>query len=99
MTMKSSCVMVMSALLTWAPLAAAQTADEVVEKQLTALGGRAAISKLKSRLTTGTITLTTPGGDVSGSIEALHQAPNKVRTLIKVDLTALGAGPLVIDQR
>lgn len=92
-------VMVASVLLVATHDAAAQTVDEIIEKHLAALGGRASISKLKSRSTTGTITLSTPGGDVSGSIEVLNQAPNKVRTLINVDLTALGAGPLVIDQR
>ena len=35
----------------------AQTADEVVEKYLTAIGGRAALSKLTSRTTTGTISV------------------------------------------
>lgn len=86
-------------LLGCVPVAHAQTADEVIDRSLTAVGGRAALAKLKSRSTTGTITLSTPAGDVSGSIEILSAAPNKSRTLIKADLTALGAGPLVLDQR
>jgi zinc protease len=77
----------------------AQTADAIVEKSLTALGGRAALQKLKSRSTAGTITLSTPAGDIEGSIEILNATPNKVRTLINVDLSSLGAGQLVIDQR
>jgi hypothetical protein len=77
----------------------AQTADEVIEKSIAALGGRAAHAKLKSRLTVGTILVSTPGGDFTGSVEILTAAPNKVRTLIKADLSALGAGPLVFDQR
>ena len=77
----------------------AQTADEVIEKSLAALGGRAAHAKLKSRLMTGTITLATPAGDIGGTIEILTAPPNKMRTLIKADLTALGAGPMVVDQR
>jgi hypothetical protein len=77
----------------------AQTADEVIDKSVAALGGRAAHLKLKSRTTNGTITLSTPAGDIAGSIEVFNAAPNKVRTVIKADLTALGAGPLVIDQR
>lgn len=85
--------------LTWPVLASAQTADEIVEKHLTAIGGRAALAKLQSRTMVGTITLSTPGGDVTGPIEALNQAPNKQRTLINLDLSALGAGPVVIDQR
>jgi outer membrane lipoprotein-sorting protein len=80
-------------------VAAAQTADEVIEKSLTALGGRAALAKLKSRSTAGTITLSTPAGEVAGSVEIWNALPNKTRTLIKVDLSSLGAGPLVLDQR
>jgi hypothetical protein len=77
----------------------AQTADEVVNRCVTAIGGRAALEKLKSRSMVGTITLSTPAGDIEGSIELLNAAPNKSRTLIKADLSALGVGPLVVDQR
>lgn len=77
----------------------AQTADEIVEKSIAALGGRPAHAKVKSRSTTGTIVLTTPGGDIDGSIEMLNAAPNKSRMVLKADLTALGAGPFVLDQR
>lgn len=77
----------------------AQTADEVIERSLKAVGGRAAHEKLKSRLMTGTITLSTPAGDISGTVEILNAAPNKARSLIKADLSSLGAGPLVLDQR
>jgi outer membrane lipoprotein-sorting protein len=86
-------------LLGCTPLASAQTADEVVEKSLTALGGRAAFAKVKSQSASGTITLATPGGEVTGTIELLNAAPNKVRSLVKVDLSALGAGQLILDQR
>ena len=82
-----------------AQVVAAQTADEVVEKYLAAAGGRAALGKLTSRSTTGTMKLTTPGGEVSGTVEVLNQQPNKVRTLMKLDLTPLGAGPMEVDQR
>jgi outer membrane lipoprotein-sorting protein len=88
-----------SLLLVWAHSAAAQTVDDVVEKCVAALGGRAALGKLTSRSATGTITLSTPGGDLAGSIEVLSQAPNKSRTLIKVDASALGAGMITVDQR
>jgi hypothetical protein len=88
-----------SLILTLAHAAAAQTADEVVEKHLAAIGGRTALGKLKSRSITGTITLSTPQGDITGSIETLNALPNKSRTLIKADLTALGLGPTVLDQR
>ena len=78
---------------------AQQTADEVIDKSLAALGGRAAIAKLQSRSASGTIVLSTPAGDINGTIEFLNARPNRTRTLIKADLSALGAGELVIDQR
>ena len=86
-------------LVFWAVPALAQTADEIVEKHLAATGGRAALAKLTSRVSTGAITLTSPVGDLAGTIEVYSKAPNKQRTLIKLDLTALGAGPVVNDQR
>jgi zinc protease len=79
--------------------ASAQTADEVVERALAAAGGRAAHAKLRSRRATGTIALGTPAGDMSGTVEMLNEAPNKARALIQVDLSSLGAGKLVVDQR
>jgi outer membrane lipoprotein-sorting protein len=85
--------------LSWGRSASAQTADEIVEKYLTAMGGRAALEKLTSRSTTGTMTLSTPAGEITGPIETVNQRPNKTRTLISLDLTALGAGPMVLDQR
>jgi hypothetical protein len=86
-------------MLVWLPAASAQTADEVIEKYLTAIGGRQALGKLTSRTMTGTITLTTPGGEVSGPIEIENQTPSKSRMLIKLDLSSLGAGQIVQDQR
>src|SRR5215831_12508906 len=80
-------------------LAAAQTADEIIEKHLAALGGRAALNNLKSRSVKGTITVSTPGGDLTGPIEALNEVPNKSRTFIQLDLTSLGLGKVVQDQR
>jgi len=77
----------------------AQTADEVVEKVLTALGGRAALGKLTSRTATGTISVTTPVGDLTGTIELYNKAPNKVRTVVKIDASSLGVGQILQDQR
>jgi hypothetical protein len=85
--------------LAFAHTAAAQTADEIIEKSIAAQGGRAAFQKIKTRTMSGTITLGTPAGDIPGTIEIQNAAPNKTRTLIKVDLTSLGAGPMQIDQR
>lgn len=98
---KSLLLLLASAVLTVSQALAvqAQTADEVIEKHLEASGGRAALSKITSRVATGTISLTTPGGDVEGSIELYNKAPNKSRTLIKVDLRNLGLGQVVQDQR
>lgn len=79
--------------------ASAQTADEIVERSLKALGGREALSKLTTRMASGTISLSTPGGDVTGPIEITNQAPNKVRVLIKLDLAAFNLGQVTVDQR
>jgi outer membrane lipoprotein-sorting protein len=79
--------------------ASAQTADEIIDKAIAASGGRAALGKLTSRTTAGTITVSTPGGDIAGTIEVVNAAPNKMRTLITLDLSAMGAGAMTIDQR
>ena len=85
--------------LAWAPLASAQTVDDVIEKHLTAIGGRAALAKITSRSMTGTIALSTPVGELSGPVQVMNVAPNKARTLIKLDLSAVGAGEMTVDQR
>jgi len=85
--------------LAWAPLATAQTVDEVIEKSITAMGGRAAMEKIKTRSMTGAISLSTPAGEIPGTVEIQNAAPNKMRTVIKADLTQFGAGQLLIEQR
>lgn len=87
------------AVLACARMASAQTVDEIIDKSLAAQGGRAAMEKITSRSTKGTLVVTSPAGDLPGTIEILNQAPNKVRTLINLDLTAVGAGSLTVDQR
>ncbi len=77
----------------------AQTADEIIEKHISALGGRQALSKLRSRVMTGTVTVASPGGDIQGSIEIYSKAPNKTRTLMKLDLKDFGIGEMLFDQR
>jgi outer membrane lipoprotein-sorting protein len=79
--------------------ASAQSADDIIEKGIVASGGREALAKLTSQATTGTMTVSTPGGEITGTIEVLNQAPNKVQTLITLDLSAVGAGTMTIDQR
>jgi hypothetical protein len=86
-------------LLLSATPALAQTADEIIDKYLAASGGRAALAALQSRVSAGTLTISTPIGDLGGTIEVYSKAPNKSRTLIKMDLTSVGAGQVVNDQR
>jgi hypothetical protein len=86
-------------LLGCAHVGRAQSVDDILNKSVAAAGGRAALMKLKSRSMTGTITLSTPAGDITGTVDVLSAVPNKSRTLIKADLSALGAGQLVVDQR
>lgn len=99
MNTASKRLMVSSLIALCAQIASAQTADEVIAKSVAALGGRAALVKLKSRSMAGTITLSIPGGEVSGSVEFLNASPNKSRSLITLDLSSVGAGQATIDQR
>ena len=77
-------------LLSLAATSSAQTADEVIDKSIAAMGGRAAFEKIKSRRATGTLTIGTPGGDVAGTVEILAAPPNKQRTVVKADLSKFG---------
>lgn len=80
--------------------AATQTADEVVEKHLAAMGGREALGKLTSRKATGTMTVMTPNGPISGPLEVYSKAPNKTRLYVVLDLTAMGMNDkLTLDQK
>jgi hypothetical protein len=79
--------------------ASAQTVDEIVDKSLAAIGGRAALGKITSRSMTGKIAISTDNGEISGTIETVNQAPNKMRRVITLDLSALGAGTATIEQR
>jgi outer membrane lipoprotein-sorting protein len=93
------CLGILLVALGVASAAFAQGVDAVIDKHLAAVGGRAALGKLTSRKSTGTITLTTPGGDVSGTIETVAKAPNKVRALMTIDLSSVGAGSMIVEQR
>lgn len=93
-------LMPLLALLTlWPVPSQAQTADEIIEKHLAATGGRAALSKLTSRTAKGSIIIGTPVGDLAGVLEVYAKVPNKSRQFVKLDLSKLGAGEVISDQR
>lgn len=91
-------IMIMGALVS-AGTVSAQTVDELIEKSLTAAGGRAAVAKVTSRSITGKMAISTENGDIAGTIEAVNQAPNKMRRLITLDLSQFGMGSATIEQR
>ena len=79
---------------------AQMTADEVIEKHIAASGGRDALMKITSRRATGTVTVQTPGGELSGPAEILSKAPNKARVYITLDLSSLGVNEkMIIEQK
>jgi outer membrane lipoprotein-sorting protein len=96
-TVKSLAMMTFVALC--AVQAHAQTADDVIEKHLAAMGGRAALAKLESRTSTGSISISAQGADLGGSIEIYNKAPNKSRSYFRIDMSQFGAGEMVVDQR
>lgn len=89
----------MALVLVLAPRAMAQTADEIIEKHLAAMGGRAALAKLTSQVSSGTIAIQAQGADLGGTIEISKKAPNKSRTLMRIDLSSVGGTEMVVDQR
>ena len=83
-----------------APQAQALTAEQIIEKHVAASGGREALSKLTTRRATGTVTLSQSGIDLSGPVELLNKAPNKVKVSLTIDMTAMGmADKMVIEQK
>jgi zinc protease len=92
-------VALLAVLTLWSIPALAQTADEIIEKHLAASGGRAALGKVTSRVSNGTIALTTPVGELKGTIELYQKKPNKTRTLVKIDASAFGGTEIINDQR
>lgn len=82
-----------------AAAASAQTADELIEKHLAALGGREALGKVTSQAATGKIAVSVQGNDLGGPLELYHKAPNKSRMVFRLDLSSVGGSEMVIDQR
>ena len=75
------------------------TADQIIEKHLAAIGGREALTKLTSLKATGTFSVDTPMGALGGPLEMLAKAPNKVRTTVRIDVSAVGGpGEMVQEQ-
>ena len=58
------------------------TVDQVLDKYITAIGGRAAIEKLTSRVSKGTVEI--PDASISGTIEVSEKAPDKSLTVISL---------------
>jgi outer membrane lipoprotein-sorting protein len=103
MGMKNRSLSLLVSLLFLPGLAAsalAQTPDEIIEKHLTAMGGRDVLAKLTSRRATGTVTISTAAGNLVGPIEVDTKAPNKTRAYMELDLSALGVpDKMVLEQK
>ena len=91
--------MLVAAGLCWTSSAQAQTADEIVEKHLAALGGRAVLSKATTQVAKGTVAVSTQAVDLSGTVEIYRKTPNRSRSLVRIDLSAVGGTEVVVDQR
>lgn len=66
--------------------AALPTIDQVLDKYIAAIGGRAALEKHTSRVSKGTIEI--PEANISGSIQISEKAPDK--SLAVIELGAMG---------
>jgi carboxyl-terminal processing protease len=58
--------------------------EQIIEKYLEAIGGRAAIEKITSRVSTGTVEGAFAGVSTTGTVETVEQAPDKSVTTIVV---------------
>lgn len=64
------------------PAGALPTADQIIEKYVQAIGGKAAIEKQTSRVSKGTFEL--PAFGASGTAEIFEKAPNKTASVINI---------------
>src|SRR6188768_620958 len=62
--------------------AALPTVDQVIEKWVAALGGRAAMEKHTSRVAKGAIEI--PGAPITGTLEVSEKAPNKALSVFDI---------------
>lgn len=69
------------------PADAMPTADQIIEKYVQAIGGKAAIEKVTSRITKGTIEI--PAMGANGTTESYAKAPNKFMNV--AEISGLGA--------
>ena len=93
------CSLLLIPALTGVASSQALTADQIIEKHLTALGGREALGKITSRRATGMVSVATPMGPLGGPIEMITKAPNKMRVDIRIDTTSVGGpGEMVITE-
>ena len=58
------------------------TADQIIEKYVQAMGGKAALEKINSRVTKGTLEI--PAAGMSGTVETYEKAPNKSITIVNL---------------
>lgn len=77
---------------------AADTVQSVIDKHIAALGGRDALMKITNRKSTGTVAISTPNGEIGGPVELYSKAPTKSRAVLALDLSAMGAGSLTVEQ-
>ncbi|HUR19886.1 MAG TPA: hypothetical protein VMZ90_03705 [Vicinamibacterales bacterium] len=93
------CSLLLIPAFTGAAFGQALTADQIIEKYLTAVGGREALAKVTSRRATGTVSVPTPAGPLGGPLEMVAKGPNKMRVEMRIDTTpAGGPGEMVITQ-
>jgi hypothetical protein len=69
---------------------ATPSAEQILDRYLEAVGGRAAWQKLNSRVSSGTIDV--PAMSVSGTVEIHEKAPNRVLTVVTIGGAAFRQG-------
>jgi hypothetical protein len=73
-----------------APSSATPSADQILDRYVEAIGGRAAWKKLTSRISTGTIDI--PEMSASGSVENREKAPNRSLSTVTINGSSFRQG-------